>query len=138
MSGNNFYKKIIEKYLDEFVSFEFEKICQYFLQYYHLNDLTEIGRYWGEKPSKISSPENSELEIDIVLKKQNELSIFECKWSKNEFDNRQLQNLKKSLYLEKILSSKINFLGFFLRTQKPNINLTNCFFYDLKDIYLIK
>ncbi|QTX03171.1 hypothetical protein LFWB_6050 [Candidatus Phytoplasma luffae] len=55
----------------------------------------------GEKPSKISSPENSELEIDIVLKKQNELSIFECKWSKNEFDNRQLQNLKKKFIFRK-------------------------------------
>lgn len=46
MDKNTFYKVFIDPKLNQFISFEFEKICQTFLINKYKETIIRIGRYW--------------------------------------------------------------------------------------------
>ncbi|WP_284928579.1 ATP-binding protein [Candidatus Phytoplasma sp. AldY-WA1] len=114
MNHKKFYEIFIEPQLEQFISFGFEKICRLFLikKYQKKGTIINIGRFWENNASR-----GVNLEIDIILSeiKQN-LTLFECKWTKQRVDFeviKQLQNkLRQIENYDFVQNQKIN-LGFF-------------------------
>ena len=97
MTAENFYNTLIEDHLDQFVSFEFEKVCRDFLKRKYQATIEEIGRYWyNESKSK------KNIEIDIVMKESGSLYAFECKWTNSPLGVKVLNELEeKTKHLSK-------------------------------------
>ncbi|MDO8054119.1 ATP-binding protein ['Opuntia sp.' phytoplasma] len=139
MNKNNFYETVIQKDLDKYVSLEFEKICQSFLIKKNKMNIEEIGRYWGNE-KEINNPKNNvNLEIDIILKTNKNVSIFECKWSNQKINMPQFKQLNiKKEYIKKIFSYPNIILGFFSKKgyqQEIIQNQKDIFLYNLEDLY---
>ena len=126
MQADIFYDRLVYPHLDEFVSFEFEKVCSDFLKRKYSSSIEEIGRYWYN-----DGREKRDIEIDIVMKESGKLFAFECKWTNSiigEKIERGLEN--KSVYL----NEKNIVLGFFSRSgydHTMNSNMT----FNIIDLY---
>lgn len=106
MEADRFYDIFIEPYLDDFISQAFERICRDYLVRQYKDSIQEIGRYWYH-----SRAESKEIEIDIIMREDDGLSAYECKWSKRPIDGQVLSQLK-----EKADLLDIKRLGFFSRS----------------------
>lgn len=104
--GGSFLWSFIEPYLDDFVSQAFERICRDYLVRQYKDSIQEIGRYWHH-----SRAEAKEIDIDIIMREDDGLSAYECKWSKRPLDGQVLSQLK-----EKADLLDIKRLGFFSRS----------------------
>lgn len=126
MGPQNFYKTYVKEHLDEYVSFEFEKICRDFLLRKYRLTIEEIGRYWYNN-SKLKQ----DIEIDVVMKESGKLYVFECKWTSQPIDHKVVKELKrKSEHLKK----DDIVLGFFSKNgYDPSVNNELLFMID--DLY---
>ena len=107
MDSKLFYKNYIEPHLNEYISFEFEEISIEFLKRKFRNNIHEISSYWY-----INTKLKEDIEIDIVMEKDNELFAFECKWTNDPIDNKIFNHLhNKTSYLGKNVK-----LGFFSKS----------------------
>lgn len=125
MTPDSFYNTIVSDHLDEFVSFEFEKVCREFLKRKYKTTIEEIGRYWYN-----DAKEKRDIEIDIVMKESGKLFAFECKWTNDTIGHKIIN------YFEKKVSVLGNVtLGYF---SKNGYNDTNESIYHLcvDDLYV--
>ena len=83
MNPEAFYEAYIEPHLNEFISFEFERISMEFLLRKYKNSIQEISSYWHNN-AKLKQ----NIEIDVVMKKGDELYAFECKWTNQPIDKK--------------------------------------------------
>ncbi|MGB4613415.1 MAG: ATP-binding protein [Erysipelotrichaceae bacterium] len=122
MNTDYFYDSIIKEYLDEFVSFEFEKVCRDFLKRKYSMTIEEIGRYWyNDKNLK------KDIEIDIMMIENKKLYAFECKWSDKPIGYNIKNNLEnKVAHIDNITLGYFSKKGF---EEKDEL----CF--DVNDLY---
>ncbi len=107
MNPEAFYEAYIEPHLNEFISFEFERISIEFLLRKYKNSIQDISSYWYN-----SAKLKQNIEIDIVMKKSDELYAFECKWTNQPIDKKDEEHLtSKTLYLGKNVR-----IGFFSKS----------------------
>ena len=126
MQTDIFYDQFISTHLDEFVSFEFEKVCSDFLKRKYISSIEEIGRYWYN-----DSREKKDIEIDIVMKESGKLFAFECKWTNSVIDEKIKRDLEnKSMYLSK----EQVIVGFFSRSGY-DAKLLDEMCYTINDLY---
>lgn len=128
MQADIYYDLLVYPHLDEFVSFEFEKICSDFLKRKYSSSIEEIRRYWYN-----DAREKRDIEIDIVMKESGKLFAFECKWTNSVIREKNIRDLEnKTMYLnEKNVS-----LGFFSRSgYDDTINRDRIF--NVIDLYSI-
>lgn len=123
MTPTLFYETHIEKLLDKYVSFEFETICQQFLIQKYQTSIQEIGRYWFNDSKK-----KLDVEIDILMKNNNKITAFECKWTNKKIDIKVVSDLE-----EKIENINIDSLGFFSKSGFDISSDYEC--YTLEDLY---
>ena len=126
MDPNKFYNTYIEPHLDEFVSFEFERISMEFLLRKHANDIQEISSYWYND-AKLKK----DIEIDIVMRKKDELFAFECKWTNKTINIKIAEKLReKTLHLKEDV-----IIGFFSKSGYENNINQRVLSFSLKDLY---
>lgn len=126
MAPENFYNTYIEPHLNEFISFEFERISIEFLLRKYANDIQEISSYWFN-----SVKLKKDIEIDVVMKKNNELFAFECKWTNSLIDRKIVADLRnKTLHLDEGIN-----LGFFSKTGYSEALKENCLNFTPYDLY---
>lgn len=89
MNAEKFYDQLILPKLDEYVSLEFENVCKTFLFIMYKDQASEIGRFWYND-AKL----RKDLEIDIVMKIEDKLFAFECKWTNSFVDREIAEHLK--------------------------------------------
>lgn len=127
MDPEFFYDAIIGPHLDRYVSIEFENICREFLKRKHSQTLQEIGRYWYNDAKK-----QQDIEIDIIMKENNELRVFECKWTKSKIGNNVLKALEEKAYH---LGSPS--FGLFSKSgYDPALENENLLLYKVNDLYI--
>ncbi len=126
MTRENFYDVYIAPKLDEYVSLEFENICRSFLIRQNRHTITEIGRYWYNDAQK-----HQDIEIDVVLKSLEALTVFECKWTNAPINTGILKNLQdKGSYIQ------ADQLGFFSKSgYTPEMRESRYLLYKLDDLY---
>ncbi|MGI6506550.1 MAG: DUF234 domain-containing protein [Clostridia bacterium] len=76
--------------MDEYVSLEFEQVCKDFLKRKYKETIEEIGRYWYN-----DRQEKKDIEIDIVMRANNLLSVYECKWTDSPVGTKVVNELAK-------------------------------------------
>lgn len=106
MSSDTFYNSLVKDRLDEHVSFEFEQVCREFLKRKYKSSIEEIGRYWYN-----DRQEKRDVEIDIAMRADGMLSVFECKWTHSPIGTKIMDGLAKKA---KILDYQN--LGFFSKS----------------------
>ncbi|QSX07688.1 ATP-binding protein [Alkalibacter rhizosphaerae] len=89
MDPENFYNTMVQPHLEEYVSNEFENICRDFLKRKYENTIQEIGRYWFNDAAK-----RQDIEIDIVMKTNHQLHVYECKWTNSRIGMGIVNNLQ--------------------------------------------
>ena len=93
MEPSAFYDTFIEPTLDEYVSFNFEHVAKQFLILLSKKNMTthilEINRFWGNHKKL-----KREVEIDIVVKDEKEIFVYECKWTNDQFRLSEYKDLK--------------------------------------------
>jgi len=126
MTRENFYDVYIAPKLDEYVSLEFENICRSFLIRHNRHTITEIGRYWYNDAQK-----HQDIEIDVVMKSLEALTVFECKWTNAPINTGILKNLQdKGSYIQ------ADQLGFFSKSgYTPEMSVSRYLLYKLDDLY---
>ena len=113
-------------HLDEFVSFEFEKICSDYLKRKYSASIEEIGRYWYNDAKK-----KKDIEIDIVMKESGKMYAFECKWTNTIIGEKVKRDLENnSMYLD---TNNI-VLGFFSRSGYDN-KINDSMHFNSIDLY---
>ncbi len=126
MDPNIFYNTYIEPHLEEFVSFEFERISQEFLLRKYPNEIQEISNYWYND-AKLKM----DIEIDIVMRKSDKLYAFECKWTNKNINGKIIEDLKyKTLHL----NENVN-IGFFSKSGYADDVNKSILSFSLKDLY---
>lgn len=88
MNPHTFLSKLIEPKLDDFVSVEFEYLCREFLKRKFSHTIQDLGRYWHNDARR-----KEDIEIDIVMKHEDRLTAFECKWTNKAVDQRVVNEL---------------------------------------------
>ena len=126
MNSENFYETFIAPHLDTYVSLEFETVCKCYLMIVNRDAIQEIGRFWYNDSKK-----RLDIEIDIVMRTHNKLTIFECKWTNDTINKRVLDELeKKGDYI------KSDGLGFFSRKgYTVSLERTDALLYTVEDLY---
>lgn len=124
MNSERFYDRFVKEHLDEFVSFEFEKICRDFLKRKYSHTIDEIGRYWYN-----NAKEKKDIEIDIVMRDNGKLFAFECKWTNDPIGS----NVRNCLEEKGKIFGNV-YLGFFSKSGYNNIG-TNAGTYCIDDLY---
>ena len=127
MKPSSFYEKVVQSHLDEFVSFEFERVCKDFLLRLNADDIEEIGRYWYNNAKM-----KRDIEMDILMRKSSELFAFECKWT----------NVRIGRGIEFELEQKVQYLGdvkigFFSRNGYDS-SVESELLYDVDDLYSLE
>ena len=125
MKAGSFYDKVVQPYLDEFVSCEFERICTDFLKRVEAeaDRIEEIGRYWYND-SKL----RRDVEIDIAMERAGALFAFECKWTNAKIDKGIECDLEKKVqYLGDVI------IGFFSKSGYSNVQSKHL--YTVDDLY---
>ncbi len=96
MNPDRFYSSLVKNHLDEYVSFEFEQVCREFLKRKYKSTIEEIGRYWYN-----DRQEKRDIEIDIVMRADGILSVFECKWTAGPIGTKIMDELaRKAKHLD--------------------------------------
>lgn len=124
MTADSFYNTVINERLDEFVSFEFEKVCRAFLKRKYKTTIEELGRYWYN-----DAKEKRDVEIDIVMKKNGNLFAFECKWTNSTIGDKLKSNFEQNVSILGDVS-----LGYFSKSGYNNVN-ENAFHFCVDDLY---
>uniref|UniRef100_UPI00140B4D8D ATP-binding protein n=1 Tax=Erysipelothrix anatis TaxID=2683713 RepID=UPI00140B4D8D len=125
MTPDSFYNTIVSEHLDEFVSFEFEKVCREFLKRKYRTTIEEIGRYWYN-----DAKEKRDIEIDIVMKESGKLFAFECKWTNSTIGNK----IKKTFEKKVSVLGDVT-LGYFSKNGYNDIN-ENIYQFCVDDLYI--
>lgn len=124
MGSDRFFNTYIEPHFNEFISFEFEKICKQFLMRKYKDSIEGIGRYWFN-----DSKTKTDIEIDIVMKKNQELFAFECKWTVAPIGKKEVKELElKAQYLGETT------IGFFSKSGFAK-DIQNNYSFILEDLY---
>ena len=91
------------------------------------DSIQEIGRFWYNDSKK-----RLDIEIDIVMRNHDKLTIFECKWTNATINKRVLDELEeKGDYI------KSDGLGFFSRKgYSVSLERTDAQLYTVEDLYL--
>jgi AAA+ ATPase superfamily predicted ATPase len=110
MTPDRFYNTVVKNHLDEYVSLEFEQVCKDFLKRKYKETIEEIGRYWYN-----DRQEKKDIEIDIVMRANNLLSVYECKWTDSPVGTKVVNELAK-----KAKSLDYRSLGFFSKAGYDN------------------
>lgn len=128
MNTDLFYEKYIQPTFEMFVSYEFENICKQFLFRTNKDIIVDIGRYWlNDRVQK------KEIEIDIVMKTINNLSVYECKWSNQSIDHRVGSRL-----IEVSKDLQPDMFGFFSKSGYTDIEDKNEYiFYTPDDLFTL-
>ena len=110
---------------DEFVAQGFEGVCQQFLTRQYRDRIQEIGRYWfNDRTQKV------DIELDVVMRTEDELAAFECKWTNQKIDRRIVENVvSKSAKLEP------DRLGFFSKAGYMQGLNSGHWYYTVDDLY---
>lgn len=92
MDPSDFYSTLIEDSIDYYVSMRFENICMQFLKNEfksRRNEIaTNIGRYWyNDRKLK------KDIEIDICVKTQENIYVYECKWTQSRLREKDMADL---------------------------------------------
>lgn len=126
MDPNSFYDSIIQPHLDEYTSFEFERVCREFLIRKYKLSIQEIGRYWFN-----DAKTKQDIEIDIRMEEGNKHYAYECKWTNNKIDTRILNELEN-----KTSKLKNIHLGFFSKAGfDNNLKEDELQLYTVTDLY---
>lgn len=105
-----FYQTVISPYLDEYVSLEFENICKEFLIRKYKNTIQDINRFWYN-----DAKTKTDIEINIVMKNDDLIHVYECKWTNQAIDKRIATKLEEhGQYI------KADTIGFFSRGGYSN------------------
>lgn len=127
MEPRTFLQNIVMPYLDEFVAQGFEIICQQFLANQYRDTIQEIGRYWYN-----DRIQKADIEIDAVMKTEDELAVFECKWTNKKIDRTIVEGLAS-----KAANLKPDRLGFFSKTGYVQGLNPDHQYYTVDDLYSI-
>lgn len=128
MNSDLFYEKFIQPTFENFVSYEFENVCTQFLLRTNKDIIMDLGRYWlNDRVQK------KEIEIDIVMKTINTLSVYECKWTNKKIDHRVSSRL-----IEVSTDLNPDIFGFFSKSGYTDIEKKNEFrFFTPNDLYTL-
>jgi uncharacterized protein len=114
MNAESFYDQLIHPKLDEYVALEFENVCKSFLLKKFRNQAVEIGRFWYND-SKL----RLDIEIDIVMKTEDEISAFECKWTNSPINQSIAEQLKsKSKHINAVTFGAFSRTGYTESAEK--------------------
>lgn len=84
LKPNKFYDVKIKPKLDLYISFIFEDLCKEYLIRRNLNNednpFFEMSRFWGNHQTL-----KREIELNIVTKDQEGITVYECKWTSDPF-----------------------------------------------------
>lgn len=128
MNSSTFYDQIVAPYLDEFVSFEFENVCREYLIRTNRLTIQEIGRYWYN-----DAKQKKNIEIDIIMKNNDLLYAYECKWTNTKIDAKIVSILK---YRTQIFNSIQ--LGLFSKSgYDENLDDKSLHLYNFSDLYYV-
>lgn len=125
MGSDRFYNTFVKNQLDEFVSVEFETVCRDFLKRKYKATIEEIGLYWYNDKG-----EKKDIEIDIIMKTNEKLYAFECKWS-----NKPIGSRVKSELAKKAQRLEYAELGYFSKSGYEGKGEKNVLYYDIDDLY---
>lgn len=125
-----FYDRIIKNQLDEYVSFIFEKICHQFLMRKSLkkegNGIYEIAKYWGNHKEL-----KREVEIDIATKDDKGITVYECKWTNDQFRKAEFNDL----YNDSSLLNPYRYGGFSKNGFSEDAKKSLTAAYTIKDLF---
>lgn len=107
MKPTAFYNKFIDKELDKYVSFEFEKICRDYLKRRYSETIDEISLYWyNDRNKKI------DIEIDIMMRESSQLYAYECKWTNSPIGKAIIEEMNQKVDMFEDVT-----IGFFSKAE---------------------